>query len=141
LAIGQAGKLREEIETALRLSGFLVRTETGLGEPRATHLSERPDLVVIVAEPDTDPYATATAWSGAGVARPRAIVLIDKTDSTDRVRALAAGIDVVMPASRVGVELPKYAKTLARIGSPPPRVLLVEEDNEQANHHVGLESR
>jgi len=69
----------------------------------------------------------------AGAARPRAIVLVDKTDTTDRVRALAAGIDVVMPASRVGVELPKYAKTLARIGSPPARVLLIEEDTEQAH--------
>ena len=133
LAIGQPGKLREEIETAMRLSGFLVRTETGLGEPKETHLSERPDLVAIIAEPDTDSYATATAWSRAGVARPRAIVLVDKTDTTDRVRALAAGIDVVMPAARVGVELPKYAKTLARIGSPPPRVLLIEEDTEQAH--------
>jgi diguanylate cyclase (GGDEF)-like protein len=133
LAVGQPGKLREEIESALRLSGFLVKLETGLSEPREMHLSERPDLVVIVGENgDSDPYAIATAWSGAGAARPRAIVLVDKTDNADRVRALAAGIDAVMSAPRVGVELPKYAKTLARIGSPPPRVLLVEEDNEQA---------
>src|SRR5262249_18669128 len=130
---GQAGKLREEIETAMRLSGFLVRTDTGQGEPKETHLSERPDLVVIIAEPDTDSYATATAWSGAGVARPRAIVLVDKTDTTARVRGWAAEIDVGMGAGRVGVELPKYAKPPPRMGSPPPRVLLIEEDTEQAH--------
>jgi diguanylate cyclase (GGDEF)-like protein len=32
----------------------------------------------------------------------------------------------------VSVDLPTYAKTLARIGSPPPRVLLVENDAAQA---------
>jgi DNA-binding response OmpR family regulator len=132
LAIGQgkaAGGDRDRAATE-RISGA---NRNRPGRAKETQLAERPDLVAIIAEPDTDSYATATAWSGAGAARPRAIVLVDKTDTTDRVRALAAGIDVVMPASRVGVELPKYAKTLARIGSPPPRVLLIEEDTEQAH--------
>jgi diguanylate cyclase (GGDEF)-like protein len=133
LVIGPAGKLRDEVDNTLRQTGFLVKLDSGHGEPRELQLSERPDLVVVLSEPvNSDPYAAATAWSGAGAARPRAIVLVDKTDSVDRIRALAAGIDLILPATRVGVDLPKYAKTLARIGSPPPRVLLVEEDNEQA---------
>lgn len=133
LVIGPPGKLRDEIESGLKQSGFVVKLETALGEPRSVQLSERPDLVVVVTESaDADPYAAAAAWSGAGPARPRAIVVVDKNDATDRVRALAAGIDMVLPAGKVGAELLKYAKTLARIGSPPPRVLLVEEDNEQA---------
>lgn len=133
LVIGQPGRLREEIKHILQTSGFLVRTETGTGEPRTSQLTEQPDLLVIIAEPDkSDSYAIATAWSGAGAGRPRAIVLVDPTDTTDQVRALAAGIDVIFAADRVSVELSKYAKTLARIGSPPPRVLLVEEDADQA---------
>ena len=40
------------------------------------------------------------------------------------------------PRERAAVDLAAYAKTLARIGSPPPRVLLVEEDPVQADQIV-----
>lgn len=134
LVLGLDNGLRQEVTTALMNSGFVVRAETGEGEPRELKISERPDLVVVLEEPaGADPYATATAWSGAGPVRPRSIVLVARSETTDRVRALAAGIDSVLPAERVSVDLPTYAKTLARIGSPPPRVLLVESDQAQAD--------
>lgn len=133
LVLGLDNKLREEVCAALVNSGFVVRTDSGLGEPRELKISERPDLVVVLEEPSgPDPYATATAWSGAGPVRPRSIVLVARSETTDRVRALASGIDSILPAERVPVDLPTYAKTLARIGSPPPRVLLVENDQAQA---------
>ena len=134
LVVGPQDQLRDQITQALETSGFLVRTETGRGEPRQLHLTERPDLVVIQVDPGhVDPYSTASAWSGAGAARPRSLVLVDPVGVTDQIRALAAGVDLILPADRVGLELPKYAKTLARIGAPPPRVLLVEEDQARAN--------
>jgi diguanylate cyclase (GGDEF)-like protein len=134
LVLGLDNPLRQEVGTALMNSGFLVRTETGEGEPRELKISERPDLVVVLEEPSgPDPYATATAWSGAGPVRPRSIVLVARSETTDLVRALASGIDSILPAERVSVDLPAYAKTLARIGSPPPRVLLVESDQAQAD--------
>ena len=133
LVIGSDGPLRREIESALVNTGFVVRGESGAGEPRELKLSERPDLVVVADGPaGPDPFATATAWSGAGPVRPRSIVLVGRIESTERVRALAAGIDTIIPPDRVSVDLPTYAKTLARIGSPPPRVLLVENDAAQA---------
>lgn len=133
LVVGPENQLRQEVNTALMNSGFVVRFDSGEGEPRELKISERPDLVVVLEEPaGTDPYATATAWSGAGPVRPRSIVLIARSEATDRVRALAAGIDSILPADRVPVDLPNFAKTLARIGSPPPRVLLVENDPAQA---------
>lgn len=131
--LGLDNKLRDDVYAALVNAGFVVRTDSGLGEPRELKISERPDLVVVVEEPSgPDPYATATAWSAAGPVRPRSIVLVSRSETTDRVRALAAGIDSVLPAERVPVDLPVYAKTLARIGSPPPRILLVENDQAQA---------
>ncbi|HSB55606.1 MAG TPA: diguanylate cyclase, partial [Gemmatimonadales bacterium] len=133
LVLGPDNQLRQDVCTALMNSGFVIRAETGEGEPRELKISERPDLVVVLEEPSgTDPYATATAWSGAGPVRPRSIVLVARSETTDRVRALASGIDSVLPAERVPVDLPVYAKTLARIGSPPPRVLLVDNDQAQA---------
>ena len=133
LVIGVDGSVRTEVRNALANSGFLVRSESSAGEPRELKLSERPDLVAVIDDPDrADSFATASAWSGAGPVRPRSIVLISRSEQIDRVRALAAGIDSIIPAERVAVDLPSYAKTLARIGSPPPRVLLVEHDPAQA---------
>ncbi len=134
LVLGRDNQLRQDVTAALMNTGFVVRTDNGEGEPRELKISERPDLVVVLDDPPgPDPYATATAWSGAGPVRPRSIVLVTRSESTDRVRALAAGIDSILPAERVPVDLPTYAKTLARIGSPPPRVLLVENDQAQAD--------
>jgi len=133
LIIGPDYALRKEVQGALTNTGFLVRTDTGAGEPRELKLSERPDLLVVIDDQGgPDPFAAATAWSGAGPVRPRSIVLVTRADTIDRVRALAAGIDTIMPAERVVVDLPTFGKTLARIGSPPPRVLLVEHDQGQA---------
>ena len=132
LVIGPEDALRQEVSAALVNTGFLVRTESGAGEPREIKLSERPDLLVVIEHPGgADAFATATAWAGAGPVRPRAIVLVSQRDSADRVRALASGIDTIIPSGRVTVDLPTYAKTLARIGSPPPRVLFVEADPAQ----------
>jgi diguanylate cyclase (GGDEF)-like protein len=133
LVVGPEGALRAAVQNALVNTGFVVRSESGAGEPRELKLSERPDLVVVIETPaGPDPFATATAWSGAGPVRPRSIVLVGSVETADRVRALASGIDTIIPAERVAVDLPTYAKTLARIGSPPPRVLLVENDPPQA---------
>lgn len=133
LVIGLEGPLRAEVNTALINTGFLVRIETGAGEPRELKLSERPDLVVVLEDPaGPDAYSAATAWAGAGPVRPRSIVLASRSEITDRVRALASGIDTIIPVERISVDLPTFAKTLARIGSPPPRVLLVENDLAQA---------
>lgn len=138
LVVGIEEPLREAAVAALINTGFLVRSESGAGEPREVKLSERPDLLVVLEHPaGPDPFATATAWAGAGPVRPRSIVLVAQRDTTDRVRALASGIDTVIPADRVAVDLPTYAKTLARIGSPPPRVLFVESDAAQAELIVG----
>ncbi len=133
LVIGLESPLRIEVNAALMNSGFLVRTESGGGEPRELKLSERPDLVVVLEDPaGPDAYAAATAWAGAGPVRPRSIVLVSRGEVTDRMRALTSGVDTIIPAERVPTEMPMFAKTLARIGSPPPRVLLVENDGAQA---------
>ncbi|MDH4130501.1 MAG: diguanylate cyclase [Gemmatimonadota bacterium] len=137
LVIGADGPLRREIAAGLTGQGFLTRTDTETGEPRELKLTERPDLVVLIDEMGRpDPFGAASAWSGAGPVRPRSIVLIGQADSIDRVRALACGIDTIIAPDRVAVDLAAYAKTLARIGSPPPRVLLVEADPVQAEQII-----
>jgi diguanylate cyclase (GGDEF)-like protein len=134
LVIGLETPLRREVEHALSGTGFLVRSENGSGEQRETKLSERPDLVVVLEDPaGPDGFAMASSWSSAGPVRPRSIVLVSRSETVDRVRAFAAGIDTIFSPDRAAVDLSAHGKTLARIGSPPPRVLLVESDPAQAD--------
>ena len=134
LVIWRETPLRRVVEEALSGTGFLVRGEDGSGEQHEMKLSERPDLVVVFDDPaGPDGFASATSWSSAGPVRPRSIVLVSGSEAIDRVRAVAAGIDTIIPAERVTVDLAAHGKTLSRIGSPPPRVLLVESDSAQAD--------
>ncbi|HKV72940.1 MAG TPA: diguanylate cyclase [Gemmatimonadales bacterium] len=131
--VGPAGAQQRQVEHLLSQAGYLVTSDTGVGEPARVPLSERPDLLVLLADPDgSDPYATAAAWSAAGAARPRAMVLIAGGGLGDPVRAASAGIDAAIVPERIGAELPRYAKTLARVGAPPSRVLLAIQDQKMA---------
>ena len=131
--IGAPGPLLRQMEQLLTLAGYRVVSEAGNEEPAAIPLSERPDLLILLADPaGPDAYAAATAWSAAGPARPRAIVLIEATGGGDGVRAMTAGIDAIFTPDRVSSELPRYAKTLARIGAPPPRVILAMRTEARA---------
>jgi len=132
LIIGAPGAFADELTEALHSAGYVVslRSENTQAD---VPISETPDLVVIVGgQIQSDPYAIAAALSGRRTLRPRSIVLIDSTGSSDRLRAVAAGIDTVFSAGRVGRELSSYAKTLARIGTPPSSILLVMEKPEEA---------
>jgi hypothetical protein len=73
----------------------------------------------------------AYAWTGRA-ARPRAVVLIETLRAVDRLRAIASGVDAVVPVERMLEDLPRYARTLAQAGAPPSTVLLVEHDAERA---------
>jgi len=134
--VGCSGALRDEIEQLLT-AGFVVTTDRGSAEEisqvKDLSLSEWPDVVVIVEEGhEMDPLMIATAWSVPRAVRPRGIVLITERDDQDRLRAFAAGVDVIYSPEHARAELAKYAKAVARIGSPPPRVLLVEDELDQA---------
>ncbi len=133
LLVGRAGDLVTEIASGLEISGFAVASDDGEPSPQTIPVSARPDLVVIVSEDEGhDPYAQAAAWYASRTSRPRAVVLVDGTGRADRLRAVAAGIDAVYSPEHVADELPKYAKTLARIGVPPPSVLLIQDHHERA---------
>ncbi|MEO8031664.1 MAG: diguanylate cyclase [Gemmatimonadota bacterium] len=131
--VGPSGPAQRQVEQYLSQAGYIVSSDPGTGEPARVPLSERPDLLVLMADPNgPDPYANATAWSAAGPARPRAMLLIDAVGMADPVRAVSAGIDAVLSPDRVSAELPRYAKTLARIGAPPSRVLLAIQSESLA---------
>ncbi len=129
LVIGSPDPLRRSLEDGLVSATFVVRAESQPLEPEHVPPAERPDLVVVIAgSDDHDPYASATVWSAQRSSGTRAVVMIDAAGSVDRLRAAMVGVDAVFSAERAESDLPTYAKSLARIGVPPPNVVLVEDD-------------
>jgi diguanylate cyclase (GGDEF)-like protein len=122
---------RDRIAQELRGSGYQIRFGNRREDPAETPVAELPHLVVIGGEVgEGDPSAVAAAWTRSPSRRPGAVVLIETLRAVDRLRAVAAGVDAVFPAEQVEQKLPRYARTFARIGPPPSRVLLVEHDAE-----------
>ena len=129
------GPDRDQLTEAL--IGARVRrwtSRTRKDDPLAVTGRTRPDLLVIGTGPgEGDPSAVASTWTSRRSTRPRAVVLIETLRAVDRLRAVAAGVDAVFQADRMVEDLPRYARTLARIGAPPSTVLLLDE-RRRARH-------
>ena len=124
---------RDDLIAALRVIGYDVRLSDRREDPLTVAMNERPDLVVIgTAAGEGDPSAIASAWTRRREIRPRAMVLVETLRAVDRLRAVVAGVDAVVPIERMVVDLPRYAKTLAKAGAPPSSVLLAEHDPGRA---------
>ncbi|MBA3522047.1 MAG: diguanylate cyclase [Gemmatimonadales bacterium] len=133
LLIVSPGPEREQLKPALQAAGYEVAFGHRHDDPAALPPGERPHLVVISTGPgEGDPSAIASSWTNGRSSRPRAVVLIETLRAVAKLRAIAAGVDAVILAERMLEDLPRYARTLARIGPPPSRVLLVDPDTERA---------
>ena len=121
----------ERVTEGLRGAGYDVRVGHRQEDLAETHAAA-PDLLVIGTAPGQgDPSAVASVWTGRQP-RPRAVVLIETLRAVDRMRATCSGVDAVLPVERLVEDLPRYARTLARVGPPPTLVLLVERDPARA---------
>lgn len=131
LVLGASRPLGGTLAARLEAVGFDV-VVADIGSPQA-HPVIPPELVVLVHEEGgTDPYPVAAAWTGRRSVRPRGVVLVETTAGYDRLRAATSGIDAIFPVAIAEVELQNFAKAIARVGSPPAKVLLVEDDPSQA---------
>jgi diguanylate cyclase (GGDEF)-like protein len=126
------GPIRKELVRTLGEVGFVVSVHAEEVDPWSVAHTERPDLVVIGTDIPGDPLALARYWSAATPDRPRAVVLADQLERYDKLRTAAAGIDAVFGPSTLPRGLTNYAKALAQIGSPPAKVVIVEDDPAQA---------
>ena len=131
LVLGAGRPLAGTLAARLEAVGFDV-VVADVGAPQARPVIP-PELIVLVHEEGgPDPYPLAAAWTGRRGVRPRGVVLVEATATHDRLLAAASGIDAVFPAAVAEVELQNFAKAIARVGSPPAKVLLVEDDPAQA---------
>jgi diguanylate cyclase (GGDEF)-like protein len=139
LVVVSAIALRARVIRLLEGVGYQVRAGTRQDPPSLRNANERVDLLVVAGEAgEGDPSAVASAWTSNPQSRPRAVVLIETLRAVDRLRAVAAGIDMVIPVDNVDPLLPRYATTLARVGAPPAGVLLVEPAVERAEAIAGM---
>ena len=125
---------RDQLTRELQQAGYEVQYGSRKDDPSALPAAYRPDLLVIGLGPgEGDPSAVASNWTSRWGRRPRAVVLIETLRAIDRLRAVAAGVDAVLPIERMLEELPRYARMLAESGAPPSTALLVESDADQAS--------
>ncbi len=125
-------KVRDGIAAALQKSGFELEVHDGDVDPWDVPPSRRPDLVVIGTDIGEEALVLARYWAAATPERPRAVVLADPGEQLDRLRTAAAGLDAVFGPAALPAELALYARGLARVGAPPPNVIVVEDDPAQA---------
>ena len=124
--------LRDSIANALLKTGFELDVNEGNVDPWDIPPSKRPDLVVIGTDIGDDALMLARYWAAATPERPRAVVLADTDEKLDRLRTAAAGLDAVFGPAALPGELAQFARGLARVGAPPPNVVVVEDDPAQA---------
>ena len=140
LVLGATRPLAGLLAARLEAVGFDV-VVADPGSPQASPVVP-PELIVLVHEEGgPDPYPIAAAWTSRRGVRPRGVVLIECAAIYDRLRAAASGIDAVIPGPVAEAELHSFAKGIARVGSPPAKVLLVEDDPDQAEAIVTILSQ
>ncbi len=136
---GNPGALRDSIAELLTDVGLEVTADGGspeeISECRDRPPSQWPDLVIILDDPASreavDPFLIAAAWSDPRAVRPRSIVLVQEASAAGALEPIP-GIDASFSPSAARQELPVYASTVARVGSPPFQILVVESDLDQA---------
>jgi diguanylate cyclase (GGDEF)-like protein len=134
LVIMRPAPVRDRIAQELRAVGYEVHFGNRQDDPSATPTADLPHLIIIGGEAgEGDPSAVASAWTRDPTRRPGAVVLVETLRAVDRLRAIAAGVDTVFPAEQVEQNLPRYARTFARIGPPPSSVLLIEPEAAPAS--------
>jgi diguanylate cyclase (GGDEF)-like protein len=132
LIVMRATPLRDTIITSLKKVGFELDLHDGDIDPWDIPPSKRPDMVVIGTDIGEDALLLARHWAAATPERPRAVVLADTDGNLDRLRTAAAGLDAVFGLGALPGELALFARGLARVGAPPPNVVVVEDDPAQA---------
>lgn len=132
LVVMRATPVRQGIADALQKVGFELELHDGDVDPWDIPPSRRPDLVVIGTDIGDEALVLARYWAAATPDRPRAVVLADPAEQFDRLRSAAAGLDAVFGPAGLPDELAQYSRSLARIGAPPPNVIVVEDDPAQA---------
>jgi diguanylate cyclase (GGDEF)-like protein len=132
LLVMPESEMRDALATALIKIGYELDLNDGEFDPWDMPPSRRPDFVVIATAVGDDALMRARYWAAATPERPRAVVLIDTDNQLDRLRIAAAGLDAVFDPSDVPGEIASFARGLARVGAPPPSVVVVEDDPAQA---------
>jgi diguanylate cyclase (GGDEF)-like protein len=132
LVVMRPTEVRQGIADTLQKVGFELEMHDGDVDPWDIPPSRRPDLVVIGTDIGEEALVLARYWAAATPDRPRAVVLADPEEQFDRLRSAAAGLDAVFGPAALPNELAQYARSLARIGAPPPNVIVVEDDPAQA---------
>lgn len=124
VVVGARGGRSEAAESILRHAGYEVIRADPAFDPAGIVVSERPNLAVIVEDPDIDAVPTISKWAMAGAGRAAMVVLLGGADA-DPLRPPFASLDAILGDGRFESDLGTIARQLGRFAATPRSVLIV----------------
>ena len=119
----EADELREAIANA----GFAVRIVDPVATPQDVMGGERAQLIVIVARDAGTALASASAWAANGH-HGRAVLIVETSESVDRLAAAAAGVDEVIRAERAVTDLTRFGQRYIRLTARRGVMIVADHD-------------
>jgi len=127
--VGHLGDLADRVEAALADAQYTVRRYSEDVGPGDRPVSERPDVIVIVAGTEKETTDAVQRWT-RGSPRPIAVLLVGSLDAIDPLRHPYSALDDLISPDRVETDLLARVRALGRSESTPRSVLIIGQDRE-----------
>jgi diguanylate cyclase (GGDEF)-like protein len=137
---GEADDLLTRVTESLREALFAVTTGP-IEEVTTLPVSERPDLVVVIAGPDQDRLEALSAQVDAVAGQVFGVAMISSLTRAELLGSGLRGVDLMVSRDRAESEVARWARMLGRALSAPGQALLVlPEEAERVSFTQWLEA-
>jgi len=126
--LGAPGELTERLATILRDVQYTATTGPLDTDPAVIPASERPEIVVLVPAHEEDPREAVARWAAGPFERYLAVALVADPSSHDRLSEPYARLDAFIEPERADLEIPRWARAVARAAAAPPSAFILIGD-------------
>ncbi|MFN0180404.1 MAG: diguanylate cyclase [Gemmatimonadales bacterium] len=131
MVIGSPGDLADRVHTTLVDAHYSAQHLPIGADPASIPVSERPDVVVILAGEGEEAAEAVQRWAAPSPLRPTSVILVAAADQIDPLRKPFASVDSMVSPDRVETELLAAVRTLGRAATAPRSVLVVDRDDQE----------
>jgi diguanylate cyclase (GGDEF)-like protein len=134
LVIANPGSAADRAAAALVEAQYAVSHRPITADPTAVPVSERPDVVTIIASRPEELRAAVERWTKPGPERPGAVFVVAPAGGggVDPLVEPFASADGVIPSERLDAELLAAARGTGRVATAPRSVLIAATEGQSA---------
>lgn len=129
--LGGASDTAARLTLALREAQYSVTRAPLSADPTRIPASERPELAIVVPAGGEDPGPAVASWTAGPFERYLAVALVADPQSCDRLSEPYAQLDLFIEPERADVEVPRWARAVARAAAVPPAALVILGDEDE----------